>query len=55
MFSAKAIHVGLTGTGQLNKPANQMIVGAKIGIVAEALLLCERGGAHMGKVKKAIT
>jgi predicted homoserine dehydrogenase-like protein len=26
-----------------------------IGAVAEALLLCEKGGAHMGKVKEAIT
>ena len=51
----KATHVGPTGSGQLSKLANQMIVGATIGIVAEALLLCERGGAHMGKVKEAIT
>jgi 2-hydroxy-3-oxopropionate reductase len=48
-------HVGPTGAGQLAKLANQMIVGATIGIVAEALLLCERGGANMGKVKEAIT
>jgi 3-hydroxyisobutyrate dehydrogenase-like beta-hydroxyacid dehydrogenase len=51
----KATHVGPTGAGQLTKLANQMIVGATIGIVAEALLLCERGGANMGKVKEAIT
>ncbi len=48
-------HVGPTGTGQLTKLANQMIVGATIGVVAEALLLCERGGAHMDKVREAIT
>jgi len=48
-------HVGPIGTGQLTKLANQMIVGATIGVVAEALLLCERGGADMGKVKEAIT
>lgn len=48
-------HVGPTGTGQLTKLANQMIVGATIGVVAEALLLCERGGAHMGKVREAMT
>jgi 3-hydroxyisobutyrate dehydrogenase-like beta-hydroxyacid dehydrogenase len=48
-------HVGPIGSGQLTKLANQMIVGATIGIVAEALLLCERGGADMGKVKEAIT
>lgn len=51
----RSTHVGPTGTGQLTKLANQMIVGATIGIVAEALLLCERGGAHMGKVREAIT
>ncbi len=51
----RATHVGPTGTGQLTKLANQMIVGATIGIVAEALLLCERGGASMAKVKEAIT
>ena len=48
-------HVGPTGAGQLAKLANQMIVGATIGVVAEALLLCERGGANMAKVREAIT
>ena len=43
------------GAGQLAKLANQMIVGATIGVVAEALLLCERGGANMAKVREAIT
>lgn len=51
----RATLVGPNGAGQLAKLANQMIVGATIGIVAEALLLCERGGADMGKVKEAIT
>lgn len=51
----RATHVGPTGSGQLAKLANQMIVGATIGIVAESLLLCERGGADMGKVKEAIS
>lgn len=50
-----ATHVGPHGSGQLAKLANQMIVGITIGAVAEALLLCEKGGADMGKVKKAIT
>lgn len=48
-------HVGPTGSGQLAKLANQMIVGITIGAVAEALLLCEKGGADMAKVKEAIT
>lgn len=51
----RATHVGPHGTGQLAKLANQMIVGITIGAVAEALLLCEKGGADMAQVKDAIT
>jgi 2-hydroxy-3-oxopropionate reductase len=47
--------VGPIGSGQLAKLANQMIVGVTIGAVAEALLMCEKGGANMAKVKEAIT
>jgi len=51
----RSTHVGPHGSGQLTKLANQMIVGITIGAVAEALLLCEKGGASMGKVKEAIS
>jgi 2-hydroxy-3-oxopropionate reductase len=51
----KAVHVGPHGAGQLAKLANQMIVGITIGAVAEALLLCEKGGADMAKVRQAIS
>jgi len=51
----RATHVGPTGSGQLAKLANQMIVGVTIGAVAEALLMCEKGGADMTRVKEAIT
>jgi len=51
----RATHVGPHGTGQLTKLANQMIVGVTIGAVAEALLLCQKGGADMARVKEAIT
>ena len=50
-----ATHVGPHGSGQLAKVANQMIVGITIGVVAEALLLCEKGGARMDRVLQAIT
>ncbi|GAA6143647.1 NAD(P)-dependent oxidoreductase [Hydrogenophaga sp. 5NK40-0174] len=50
----RATHVGPHGAGQLAKLANQMIVGITIGAVSEALLLCEKGGADMGKVREAI-
>jgi 2-hydroxy-3-oxopropionate reductase len=48
-------HVGPHGAGQLAKLANQMIVGITIGAVAEALLLCEKGGADMARVRQAIS
>jgi 3-hydroxyisobutyrate dehydrogenase-like beta-hydroxyacid dehydrogenase len=51
----RATLVGGSGTGQLTKLANQMIVGITIGAVAEALLLCEKGGANPAKVREAIT
>lgn len=51
----RASHIGPTGSGQLAKLANQMIVGTTIGVVAEALLLCEKGGADMAKVREAIS
>lgn len=51
----RATLVGPHGCGQLAKLANQMIVGITIGAVAEALLLCEKGGADMAQVKAAIT
>lgn len=49
-----ATRVGPHGAGQLAKLANQMIVGATIGVVAEALLFAAKGGADMAKVRDAI-
>ena len=51
----RATHIGPHGAGQLAKLANQMIVGISIGAVAEALLLCAKGGADPAKVREAIT
>lgn len=51
----RATHVGPHGAGALAKLANQMIVGVTIGAVAEALLLCAKGGADMAKVREAIS
>ena len=50
----RPVHVGPTGSGQLAKLANQMIVGITIGAVAEALLFAAKGGADMAKVREAI-
>jgi 2-hydroxy-3-oxopropionate reductase len=46
--------VGPHGAGQLAKLANQIIVGAAIGAVAEALLLVRRGGADPARVIEAL-
>jgi 3-hydroxyisobutyrate dehydrogenase-like beta-hydroxyacid dehydrogenase len=46
--------VGATGTGQLAKLANQLIVAGTIAIVAEAVLLAERGGADPARVREAL-
>lgn len=51
----RATLVGPSGSGQLAKLANQMIVGITIGAVAEALLLCQKGGADPAKIKEAIS
>lgn len=47
-------HVGPAGSGQVAKLCNQLIVGATINIVAEALLLAEAAGADAGAVRDAI-
>jgi 3-hydroxyisobutyrate dehydrogenase-like beta-hydroxyacid dehydrogenase len=46
--------VGPAGCGQLAKLCNQLIVGASLNIVAEALLLAQAGGADPAAVRAAI-
>jgi len=46
--------VGPVGSGQVAKLCNQLIVGATINIVAEALLLAESAGADAAAVREAI-
>jgi len=46
--------VGPVGSGQVAKLCNQLIVGATINIVAEALLLAEAAGADAAAVREAI-
>lgn len=50
----RPIRVGPAGTGQLTRLANQIIVGATIGALAEALVLTEQGGADPINVRKAL-
>ena len=53
VLGSKLTHVGGTGTGQVAKAANQVIVGLTIGAVAEALVLAKRAGADAEKVRQA--
>lgn len=46
--------VGAGGSGQVAKLCNQLIVGATINVVAEALLLAQAAGADPGAVREAI-
>lgn len=46
--------VGPVGAGQLAKLANQLIVGAAIGAVAEALLLMRQGGGDLDAFRAAL-
>ena len=48
-------HVGPSGSGQIAKVANQIIVALTIGAVAEGLLFASKAGADPAKVREAIT
>ena len=47
--------VGPSGSGQVSKLANQIIVGLTIGAVAEAITLCEKAGADPNKMIEALS
>ena len=48
------VHVGEAGAGQVTKAANQMVVGATIAIVGEALVLAKKSGVDPAKVRQAL-
>jgi 3-hydroxyisobutyrate dehydrogenase-like beta-hydroxyacid dehydrogenase len=48
------MRVGPVGSGQVAKLCNQLIVGATINVVAEALLLAQAAGADPAAVREAI-
>jgi 3-hydroxyisobutyrate dehydrogenase-like beta-hydroxyacid dehydrogenase len=50
----RVTHIGPVGTGQMTKLANQIIVGAAMVGVAEALHFATRGGADPAAVRKAL-
>ena len=52
--SGRATHIGPVGTGQMTKLANQIIVGATMVAVAEALHFAAQGGADPAAVRQAL-
>jgi 3-hydroxyisobutyrate dehydrogenase-like beta-hydroxyacid dehydrogenase len=50
----RPVRVGPDGAGQLSKLANQTIVAVTIGVVAEAILLAEKGGADPDAIRDAL-
>ncbi len=50
----RVTHIGPVGTGQMTKLANQIIVGATMVAVAEALHFAAKGGADPSAVRKAL-
>ena len=50
----RPVRVGPAGAGQLAKLANQAIVAATIGVVAEAMLFAEQGGADPAALQDAL-
>lgn len=50
----KSQRVGPVGSGQVAKLCNQLIVGATLNVVAEALLLAQAAGADPAAVREAI-
>jgi len=51
----RPVRVGPVGAGQLAKLANQAIVAATLGVVAEAILMAEKGGADPEAIRDALT
>ncbi len=54
VLGAKTTHVGPSGSGQVAKAANQVIVGLSIGAVSEALALAKHMGVDPAKVREAL-
>ncbi len=54
VLGSTIVHVGGSGAGQVCKACNQLVVGATIEAVAEALSLAEHSGVDPAKVREAL-
>jgi 2-hydroxy-3-oxopropionate reductase len=53
-MGSTVVHIGPHGAGQVCKACNQLVVGANIEAVAEALVLAERSGIDPARVREAL-
>ena len=53
-MGSRIVHIGDSGSGQIAKAANQLIVAATIQAVGEALVLAAKAGADPGRVREAL-
>jgi len=54
VVGAKSTHLGPSGSGQVAKLANQLIVAQTIDAVAQALAMAEAAGVDSGKLREAL-
>lgn len=54
ILGKNVVHVGESGAGQVCKACNQLVVGATIAGVAEAILLARASGVDPGRVRQAL-
>lgn len=54
VLGENVVHVGASGAGQIAKACNQLIVGATIQAVGEALVLAAKAGVDPGAVREAM-
>ncbi|MGB2715485.1 MAG: NAD(P)-dependent oxidoreductase [Vicinamibacterales bacterium] len=50
----RVIHIGESGSGQICKVCNQMVIGGALGAVSEAFALARKAGVDAGRVRAAL-
>lgn len=53
-LAQRVTHVGGTGSGQVTKICNQMLVSCNVLVMAEAMALAEKAGVDAGKIPEAL-
>jgi 2-hydroxy-3-oxopropionate reductase len=54
VMGKQVVHIGSSGAGQVTKACNQLIAGATVEAVAEALVLAAKAGVDPAKVREAL-